>query len=701
MVYLCSLICLRAEVVQKNDSTSLLSVGEFVWAKLGSFPWWPAQITYDPQSGRHLRERNKGPRQYHVRFLDKRLSRAWLFDKSVRGFSVGSDEFRMQHMTSRLRPEFEQAVQTAEKSANDPKAVDYKCADSNLAKEKGRSRIVCYQCDDLGANISCSSCRHGFHTTCLGLTMIPESFKCAECILDRHTCLHCQQLPSIDKRTIRCSVQSCGNYFHLDCVKALPLSSIEGKDRFRCPGHQCSSCMKALKNGGASIRCKQCPLAFHAQCLPPGCQLLGSTNRVICGRHIVSVRHRNSDYCDECGEAGDLVCCDGCPVAFHSTCLERAFPGFRVPDAHWFCHDCQTSPPPSFGDVVLVKFGVYRWWPAVICSVDKIPAVSLRGSCKPSDVPVEFLGSHDFAVVSRARVRRFREDAYKPRKGGSMQSKYNEAMLEAVELFKTKRDDTTVTLVESNGGSQKPSRYLSIKRSVYVPPSLRKKAHDKEGIQPCECTDDKCCSEDDGCLNRDLASECVAGKCPAGIRCQNRRFQKREFAKVEPFRTVNRGWGLRALEPLTKGQFIIEYVGEVIDLQTCAERLAGEYKGLSSFYLLSLTKTLVIDAYPKGNMSRFINHSCCPNCETQQWNVAGEMRVGIFARQDLLAGAELTFDYQFEGLDAQRQRCGCGASNCSGFLGEKPLDARTSTKRQQSTESNVIKNQRARKTATS
>jgi hypothetical protein len=45
-------------------------------------------------------------------------------------------------------------------------------------------------------------------------------------------------------------------------------------------------------------------------------------------------------------------------------------------------------------------------------------------------------------------------------------------------------------------------------------------------------------------------------------------------------------------------------------------------------------------------MARFANHSCDPNCQTQKWNVNGEMRVGIFARRDIASGTEITFDYQ-------------------------------------------------------
>lgn len=52
----------------------------------------------------------------------------------------------------------------------------------------------------------------------------------------------------------------------------------------------------------------------------------------------------------------------------------------------------------------------------------------------------------------------------------------------------------------------------------------------------------------------------------------------------------------------------------------------------------------------RGNIARFINSSCAPNCESQKWHDAatGEIRIGIFAAREIEAGEELTYDYQFQ-----------------------------------------------------
>ncbi len=46
----------------------------------------------------------------------------------------------------------------------------------------------------------------------------------------------------------------------------------------------------------------------------------------------------------------------------------------------------------------------------------------------------------------------------------------------------------------------------------------------------------------------------------------------------------------------------------------------------------------MIDAGEKGNLSRFINHSCEPNLECQKWEVNGETRIGFFAITDIEPG---------------------------------------------------------------
>lgn len=130
-------------------------------------------------------------------------------------------------------------------------------------------------------------------------------------------------------------------------------------------------------------------------------------------------------------------------------------------------------------------------------------------------------------------------------------------------------------------------------------------------------------------------------------------------------------------DTIPSGTFLIEYVGELITMDEFKRRMADSMgKNEENFYYMTMDNMRMIDARPKGNRARFINHSCDPNCETQKWTVNGDTRVGIFSKKDIKAGEELTFNYKFEtvGNAKEKKACLCGAKNCSGWIGEKPKD---------------------------
>ncbi|KAL8193924.1 hypothetical protein R6Q57_026166 [Mikania cordata] len=132
------------------------------------------------------------------------------------------------------------------------------------------------------------------------------------------------------------------------------------------------------------------------------------------------------------------------------------------------------------------------------------------------------------------------------------------------------------------------------------------------------------------------------------------------------------GSGVVAEEDIMRGEFIIEYVGEVIDDKECEKRLwTMKDRGETNFYLCEINRDMVIDATYKGNKSRYINHSCSPNTEMQKWMIYGETRIGIFASMDIKNGEHLTYDYQFVQFGAD-QDCHCGAVGCRRKLGVKP-----------------------------
>lgn len=225
--------------------------------------------------------------------------------------------------------------------------------------------------------------------------------------------------------------------------------------------------------------------------------------------------------------------------------------------------------------------------------------------------------------------------------------------------------------------ASQPSTWMLIKSNLFLHRSRKDQTMDE--IMVCHCKPPVngslgCGSQ---CLNRMLNIECVQGTCPCGDLCSNQQFQRRQYAMLSWFRCGKKGYGLQVLEDITEGRFLIEYVGEVLDLQSYEAR-QKDYasKGHKHFYFMTLNGNEVIDASAKGNLGRFVNHSCDPNCRTEKWVVNGEICVGLFALRNIKKGEELTFDYNYVRVfGAAAKKCHCGSRKCRGYIGGDPDNA--------------------------
>jgi len=140
-------------------------------------------------------------------------------------------------------------------------------------------------------------------------------------------------------------------------------------------------------------------------------------------------------------------------------------------------------------------------------------------------------------------------------------------------------------------------------------------------------------------------------------------------AAVRLARSGVHGYGLFARAAIARGERIIEYVGELI---TKAEAERREEKRLARLaagrdgcvYIFELNQRHDLDGKGPVNLARRINHSCDPNCETD--NIRG--RIWILARRDIAAGEELTYDYNFDFVEWRDHPCRCGAKGCVGFI---------------------------------
>ncbi|MCP9257933.1 Histone-lysine N-methyltransferase ASH1L [Dirofilaria immitis] len=199
-------------------------------------------------------------------------------------------------------------------------------------------------------------------------------------------------------------------------------------------------------------------------------------------------------------------------------------------------------------------------------------------------------------------------------------------------------------------------------------------AYPKIEQMQCSCSSG-CCGESDECLNRVVLMEC-GNSCPRNALCTNKRLFRRECVeRLRTFQTMNGcGLGVKTDINIDKGQFICEYIGEVVSMETFNIRSRTDYRYQRNHYALNLCPGFVVDAYRKGNIARFINHSCAPNCEMQRWSVNGHYRIGLFALRGIHEGEELTYDYNWDAFEFDDVTiCCCGALNCRHFLNKNVI----------------------------
>mmetsp|Transcript_391 Transcript_391/g.578 ORF Transcript_391/g.578 Transcript_391/m.578 type:complete len:149 (+) Transcript_391:931-1377(+) len=123
------------------------------------------------------------------------------------------------------------------------------------------------------------------------------------------------------------------------------------------------------------------------------------------------------------------------------------------------------------------------------------------------------------------------------------------------------------------------------------------------------------------------------------------RVESKVRYEVEVFNTKYKGWACRSLQNIDQGEFVMEYVGEVVEDD---DKKAREFT-----YLFSVGESVNIDPVNKGNVARFMNHSCTPNLHGVRSvlpNIAEKTyhRVMFFANQKIIQGQELNISYGYE-----------------------------------------------------
>nr|KAG5699573.1 hypothetical protein BaRGS_033769 [Batillaria attramentaria] len=109
--------------------------------------------------------------------------------------------------------------------------------------------------------------------------------------------------------------------------------------------------------------------------------------------------------------------------------------------------------------------------------------------------------------------------------------------------------------------------------------------------------------------------------------------------------------------------------------------MTEEYSMERHHYCLNMDGRTVIDGYRMGNLTRFVNHACQPNCEMQKWNVNGLYRMVLLALRDIKPYEEISYDYNFHAfnLETQKQQVSDGGMNRLLSNSMKPMSQRERT----------------------
>lgn len=107
--------------------------------------------------------------------------------------------------------------------------------------------------------------------------------------------------------------------------------------------------------------------------------------------------------------------------------------------------------------------------------------------------------------------------------------------------------------------------------------------------------------------------------------------------------------------------YIADYEGERITADEAVRRESDPAR--EGVYTFWLDDDWAIDGFENGNVLKYLNHSCTPNCT---YEIAGD-RIKIYSLREIAPDDELTIDYDYD-PDTELERCLCGTEHCRGFI---------------------------------
>mmetsp|Transcript_16690 Transcript_16690/g.31623 ORF Transcript_16690/g.31623 Transcript_16690/m.31623 type:complete len:775 (-) Transcript_16690:249-2573(-) len=606
-----------------------------------------------------------------------------------------NDDIPSSHPSSNKRSRISKDTPST-KNATESKMQSKQKKKQNHKKKKSDAHLelswICTECREAECATQPESpllvcegvCSRPFHYPCAGLAALPPTDKewiCSDCKESRHQCAVCHEYGADDVDVHKCQRKDCGLFFHEACLtmydvdvqvqiangqesanEGAPLNGSDSSPdgyvavaciQFICPAHRCWTCSDGV------------PLCAQKETgEPPD---LNDSSKLKQGKKKKSNGDALSLSFKEKNEL--LFRCLECPNAYHISCIP---PHAAFHELALLCHEHATT--------------------------SKLPYLDLKSSYQAhvenkTDEIIRKIYHKKQTNEPKKLITVTGDECNKwlPAVRGDSLTKYDR---EVAKLFQDSQDPFINKL-----GKNKYFSFCapcSIQKEVHSKPPIYKHVHANQydaKLRPkrhppssecCQCIPkENGITCDEHCMNRLLGIECIGNgakksgqnnpywNCNYGQECGNRQLGNRLFAKCKPKREKGKGWGLITLEKVKKGNVIQEYVGEIIDEATKRERLrkwSNEHPNDPNFYVMSLESGWYIDAREKGNLSRFINHSCRPNCHLFPVNVSGHTRIAIIANCHIDAGEFLSYDYQFDTEDGDKFVCRCGAPTCRGTM---------------------------------
>ncbi|CAI5703915.1 hypothetical protein KXD40_002522 [Peronospora effusa] len=227
----------------------------------------------------------------------------------VLGFLNASDEDAMK-----TRAKSEKEKQSRKERAAKKKKQIEEADDGNMRESVDEWEEDCYICSEGGELVCCDGCPHVFHYSCIGLRRIPRGkIFCHECDTSVKPVVPTEKNGKASVKRPRRS--------HSPLLRRRPRKQAKlVKDELEFDGSDAESDSAVLTSArpasGKTFPIRHAHVENHIGPKTPEDQW--------------------DVDCSVCSLGGELLCCDGCPRAFHVKCIGLP----EVPETEWFCNEC-------------------------------------------------------------------------------------------------------------------------------------------------------------------------------------------------------------------------------------------------------------------------------------------------------------------------------------------------------------------------